>query len=324
MPIAVARGPSMEMLNEMAVFVRVVDSAGFSAAARQIGLTTSAVSRHVTRLETHLGGRLLQRTTRSVRLTELGEQVYAGCTRMLSAAREVQTMAGSYGARPNGLVRVTAPVVFGQVWLAPRLPGFLARYPEVTVQLSLVDRNVDLVEDGVDLAIRIARELSPGLAARSLCRMRYVLVASPAYLQRHGHPEHPQALAEHHCIYLGYGAFGNTWTLHPRDNPPVPGSAPRQRAALPTDAVKVKVGSRALVNNSAAIVSMVVANGGIGLVPDFSARAALDDGRVQEVLPGWALAAPYTGTVFAVYTPTSHLPLKTRSLIDHLAEVSIA
>ena len=251
----------MEMLNEMAVFVRVVDSAGFSAAARQIGLTTSAVSRHVTRLEAHLGGRLLQRTTRSVRLTELGEQVYAGCTRMLSAAREVQAMAGSYGARPNGLVRVTAPVVFGQVWLAPRLPGFLARYPEVTVQLSLVDRNVDLVEDGVDLAIRIARELSPGLAARRLCPMRYVLVASPAYLQRHGRPEHPLALAEHHCIYLGYGAFGNTWTLHPL-TAPAPARASRragasaQRPAAPTDAVKVKVRSRALVNNSAAIVSM--------------------------------------------------------------------
>ncbi len=319
----------MEMLNEMAVFVRVVDSAGFSAAARQIGLTTSAVSRHVTRLETHLGGRLLQRTTRSVRLTELGEQVYAGCTRMLSAAREVHTMAGSYGARPNGLVRVTAPVVFGQVWLAPRLPGFLARYPEVTVQLSLVDRNVDLVEDGVDLAIRIARELSPGLAARRLCRMRYVLVASPAYLQRHGRPEHPHALAEHHCIYLGYGAFGNTWTLHPR-TAPAPARPSRRTgklaepAASPADAVKVKVRSRALVNNSAAIVSMVQAGGGIGLVPDFSAQSALDDGRVLEVLPGWALAAPYTGTVFAVYTPTSHLPLKTRCLIDHLAEASIA
>ncbi|MCW5630110.1 MAG: LysR family transcriptional regulator [Rhodoferax sp.] len=311
----------------MAVFVRVVDSAGFSAAARQIGLTTSAVSRHVTRLEAHLGGRLLQRTTRSVRLTELGEQVYAGCTRMLSAAREVQAMAGSYGARPNGLVRVTAPVVFGQVWLAPRLPGFLARYPEVTVQLSLVDRNVDLVEDGVDLAIRIARELSPGLAARRLCPMRYVLVASPAYLQRHGRPEHPLALAEHHCIYLGYGAFGNTWTLHPL-TAPAPARASRragasaQRPAAPTDAVKVKVRSRALVNNSAAIVSMAAADGGIGLVPDFSARSALDDGRVQEVLPGWTLAAPYTGTVFAVYTPTSHLPLKTRSLIDHLAEAA--
>ena len=268
----------MEMLNEMAVFVRVVDCAGFSAAARQIGLTTSAVSRHITRLEAQLGGRLLQRTTRLVRPTELGAQVYAGCARMLSAAREVQTMAGSYSTRPNGLIRVTAPVVFGQAWLAAQLPGFLARYPEVNVQLSLVDRNVDLVEEGVDLAIRISRELNPGLAARTLFPVRYVLVASPAYLAGHGHPKHPRDLAEHHCIYLGYGAFGNTWTLSPSLSTATsrssrPRRQPSDRVAT-AEAVKVKVKSRALVNNSSAIIAMVLADGGIGLVPGFQRESS--------------------------------------------------
>ena len=321
----------MEMLNEMAVFVQVVDSAGFSAAARQLRLTTSAVSRHVTRLEAHLGGRLLVRTTRSLKCTELGEQVYVACTRMLSTAREVHTLAGSYSARPNGLVRVTAPVVFGQVWLAPRLPGFLARYPDVSVNLSLVDRTVDLVDEGVDLAIRIARELNPlpprstaarvasppggristrggpalkpGLAARTLCPMRYVLVASPAYLAQRGTPGHPADLPGHACIYLGYGAFGDTWTL-------------RQTA----DTVQVSVGTRAQVNNSAAIMAMVEADGGIGLVPDFSARAALAMGRVVQVLPQWDFAEPYSGAVHAVYMPGPHLPQKTRALIDYLVE----
>src|SRR3954466_3556345 len=121
----------MELLKEMAIFVSVVDCAGFSAAARQLGLTTSAVSRHVARLEAHMGGRLLQRTTRSLSLTELGQQVHAACARMLSTAREIHALAGSYSARPNGVISVTAPVVLGQVWLAPRLPGFLALYPEV-------------------------------------------------------------------------------------------------------------------------------------------------------------------------------------------------
>jgi DNA-binding transcriptional LysR family regulator len=309
----------MEMLNEMAVFVQVADSASFTAAARHLGLTTSAVSRHVTRLEAELGGRLLQRTTRSVRLTELGEQVYAGCARMLTTAREVHTLAGSYRARPNGLVRVTAPVVFGQVWLAPRLPQFLSLFPEVNVQLSLVDRNVDLVEDGVDLAIRIARELSPGLTARTLCHMRYVLVASPGYLTRRGLPAHPDELARHDCIYLGYGAFGDTWTLYPasQDTPP----AARRRAGgdTRTEAVQVKVTGRAFVNNSIAILEMVQADGGIGLVPDFTARAALGEGRVVKVLPEWEFGAPYTGTVHVVYMPTAHLPLKTRALVDYLA-----
>ena len=292
----------MKMLNEMSVFSQVVDSGGFSAAARVLGLNTSAVSRHVSRLEAHLGGRLLHRTTRSLALTELGGQVYAACTRMLGTAREIHALAGSYSARPNGVIRLTAPVVFGQVWLAPRLPGFLERYPEVDVRLTLVDRTVDLIEEGIDLAIRIARELAPGLAARTLCAMRYVLVASPAYLARQGLPATPEALAAHRCSHLGYGAFGEAWTMKRGET-----------------SAHVTVPARLTINNSAAILALVEAGGGIGLVPDFTARAALDAGRVQQVLPEWEFCAPYTGTVHAVYTPGPHLALKVRALIDHLA-----
>ncbi len=309
----------MEMLNEMAVFVQVADSASFTGAARHLGLTTSAVSRHVTRLEAELGGRLLQRTTRSVRLTELGEQVYAGCARMLTTAREVHTLAGSYRARPNGLVRVTAPVVFGQVWLAPRLPGFLSLFPEVNIHLSLVNRNVDLVEEGVDLAIRLYGQLSPGLAARTLCPMRYVLVASPEYRARRGLPAHPDELASHDCVYLGYGAFGNTWTMYPPAQVATPHARTRAGIAQTRDAVQVKVSGRASVDNSLAILHMVQADGGIGMVPDIMASPAVREGRVVEVLPGWEFGEPYTGTVHAVYLPTPHLPLKTRALVDYLA-----
>ena len=292
----------MEMLNEMAVFSQVVDSGGFSAAARILGLNTSAVSRHVSRLEAHLGGRLLQRTTRSLALTELGAQVYAACTRMLGTAREIHALAGSYSARPNGLIRVTAPVVFGQVWLAPRLRGFLDMYPEVDVRLTLVDRTVDLIEEGVDLAIRIARELAPGLAARTLCTMRYVLVAAPAYLDRHGVPETPQALPGHCCSHLGCGPFGDAWTLRRGDV-----------------IAHVKVPGRLTINSSAAILAMVESGGGIGLVPDFTARAALAAGQVQQVLPEWEFCEPYTGSVHAVYMPGPHLALKVRAFIDYLA-----
>jgi DNA-binding transcriptional LysR family regulator len=293
----------MEMLNEMAMFAQVVDSGGFTAAARQLGITTSAVSRHVSRLETHLGGRLLLRTTRSLSLTELGQQVYAACSRMLSTAREVRAMAGSYSARPNGVLRVSAPVVFGQAWLAPRLPGFLELYPEVDVRLTLVDRTVDLAEEGVDLAIRIARELAPGLAARPLCAMRYVLVASPAYLAAHAAPEQPEDLLRHRCCYLGYDSFGSSWTL--------------QRGGRQ---VSIEVPRRLTINNSAAIVALAEADGAVGLVPDFAARAALEAGRLQLLLPGWEFCAPYSGSVHAVYTPGRHLALKVRALIDYLTE----
>ncbi|CAN5715236.1 LysR family transcriptional regulator [soil metagenome] len=293
----------MELLKEMTVFAQVVDSAGFSAAARHLKVTTAAVSRHVSRLEAHMGGRLLQRTTRSMALTELGEQVYAGCVRLVSTAREVHALAGDYSAKPSGRLLLSAPVVFGQVWLAPRLVGFLDRYPEVDLSLGLVDRSVDLIEEGIDLAIRISRELAPGLAARALGEMRYVMVASPVYLSAHGRPAVPQDLPKRRCIFLGYGAFGNEWTLQ------------RNGAR-----VSVKVPARAAINNSAAILAMVEADGGIGLVPDFTAQAALATGRVERVLPDWQLDEPYTGTIYAVYTPGRHLALKTRALIDYLAE----
>lgn len=295
----------MEMLKEMAIFAQVVDSGGFSAAARHLGLTTSAVSRHVSRLETYMGGRLLQRTTRSVSLTELGEQVHAACVRMVNTAREIHALAGSYSARPNGVVRISAPVVLGQLWLAPLLPAFLDRYPEVDVRLSLVDRNVDLIEEGVDLAIRIATDLAPGLAARPLGPMRYLLVASPHYLAAHGTPAAPHELPRHRCNYLGYARFGAAWTM-------------RREGAGGAEIVSIRVPSRLTINNSAALMAVVEAGGGIGLVPDFTARTALAQGRAVRILEDWTFDEPYAGTVHAVYMPGPHLALKVRAMIDYL------
>jgi len=289
------------MLKEMAVFVQVVDSGGFSAASRQLGMTTSAVSRHVSRLETHIGGRLLQRTTRSLSLTELGQQVHAGCARMLAAAREVQAMAGSYSARPTGVIRVTAPIVFGQLWLAPRLPGFLAMYPDVDVHLTLVDRTVDLIEEGEDLAIRIGRDVAPGLAARPLCAMRYVLIASRGYVDAHGVPSEPGELGAHRCVCLRHSELGGSWTM--------------QRG---TDTVVVTVPTRVSINNSAAIVAAVEAGGGIGLVSDFAAQASIADGKVVQVLPEWTIGEPHLRTIHAVYIPGRHIALKIRAFIDYL------
>ena len=293
----------MEMLKEMAIFAEVVESGGFSAAARHLNVTTSAISRHVSRLEKHLGGRLLQRTTRSVALTELGQKVFDGCSQMLSTAREIHALAGSYSARPNGMIRVTAPIVFGQVWLAPRIPGFLAKYPEVNIELTLIDRNVDLIDEGVDLAIRIARKLAPGLAARPLCPMHYVLVATPNYLRQANSPKHPDELTEHQCIYLGYAQFREHWTLENK---------------YKKEVTQVKVANRITINNSKAILATVLADGGIGLVPNFTAEAAITRGDVVQVLPDWVLKEPYSGEVYAVYQPGRHLALKIRAFIDYM------
>jgi len=252
-----------------------------------------------------LGGRLLQRTTRSIALTELGAEVHVACLRMLSEAREIQALAGTYSARPNGVIRVSAPVVFGQMCLAPLLPEFLLQNPDVDVQLTLIDRSVDLVEEGVDLAIRIASELAPGLAARPLCDMKYILVATPRYLKKAGKPKHPQELEQHCCIYLGYARFGQSWSMHRR----------QEQAVMQ---VQVQVPRRLTINNSAAIMSAVLADGGIGLVPDFTAAASLNSGQAVQILADWKLIEPYAGTVHAVYVPGRHIALKTRALIDFL------
>lgn len=292
----------MEMLNEMAVFAAVVEAGSFSAAARKLGMTTSAVSRHVGRLEAAIGGRLLQRTTRSLSLTELGRHAYEGSARVVGAAREVRALAGTYGEKPTGLLHVSAPIALGQLWLAPKMQAFLEQNPHVDVRLTLLDRELDLVEEGVDVAVRISRALMPGLAARPLFPVRYVLVASPAYLKASGIPSAPSDLAAHSCIHVGYGAYGNDWTMQHQGERTV-----------------VTVKPRLTATNSAAILAAVEAGAGIGLMPEFTARSALAAGTVEQVLQGWELCEPYTGTAHAVYVPGRHMALKVRALIDFLA-----
>ncbi|KWR91309.1 LysR family transcriptional regulator [Cupriavidus sp. IDO] len=291
-------------LNAMAVFARVVECGSFSAAAQELGMTPSAVSRHVSRLEATLGASLLQRTTRAFALTELGQSVYAACARMTAAAREVTALGGDHTGEPHGVLRVSAPVSFGQAWLAPRLPALLARYPALELQITLADRMVDLVEEGLDVAIRIARELAPGLVARPLREVHYRLVASPAYVRQHGAPATPNDLPAARCLYLGYGAFGEHWTLRPKAG---------------GDSLSVRIPPRLTLNNSLAIVTMVERDAGIGLVPDFSAADGLADGRLVTVLDDWDILEPYVGTAYAVYTPTRHVAPKVRAFVDHLA-----
>jgi DNA-binding transcriptional LysR family regulator len=293
----------MELLDEMVVFSKVVELRSFTEAARLLGLTGSAVSRSVGRLEAHFGSKLLHRTTRAVSPTELGLEVYSGCSLIAQTAREVSAIAGRYATAPVGRLTVSAPVVFGQRWLSPRLRTFLDRWPDVQVHLTLTDRMVDLVDEGFDIALRISTALPPGLVARPLLSTTYQLIASPGYLHAHGAPATPLELAAHDCILLGYGDFNGNLLL---------GKGQEQAS--------VKVQGRLAVNNGAAILSAAEAGLGIGLLPDFTAAAALQCGTVVRVLPDWHLLGAYVERkVYAVYSPTRHLPQKVRAFIDHLA-----
>lgn len=295
----------MELLTEMVVFARVVEQRGFAPAARLLGMTASAVSRSVSRLEEALGARLLQRTTRSVSLTELGAAVYPGCARIAQNAREVQSLAGHYAVAPRGRVRLTAPPVFGESWLVPQLPAFFARWSEVEIELILTDRFVDIVDEGIDLAVRISEPgaIAPGLVARVLFPMQYVMVAAPAYLHARGEPTDAAGLAAHPCIVLGYGPFGDRLEL----------GAPDGRRVV------VQVRGPLAVNNSIGILATVEAGLGIGVVPDFAAAAGLRTGRLRRVLADWRFEGGYaTRDVHVAWAPTRHLPQKLRVLIDHL------
>lgn len=293
----------MELLTEMVVFAKVVDLRSFTRAARELGVTSSAVSRAVSRLEAHMGGKLLHRTTRAVTPTELGEEVHAGCALIAQTARDVRAAAGRHASAPVGRLAVSAPLVFGQRWLAPRIATFLQRWPDVKVQLTLTDRLVDLVEEGLDVAVRIASSLPPGLVARPLTRASFVLVASPAYLKRHGTPRTPADLAKHACVVLGYGDF--TGDLHMSDG---------RRDA------RVQVSGPMTANNGSVILTAAEAGLGLGLLPDFTAAGSLEAGTLVRVLPRWQMRGAYADrVVHAVYAPTRHVPPKLRVFIDHLA-----
>ena len=288
-------------LPDMAVFARVVDAGSFSAAARQLGITPSAVSRQVARLESVLRVRLLERTTRKLRLTEAGTAAYTGCQAMVAAAREVLALSDTQAASPRGLVRISMPKAFGRLVVHPLMASFLRHYPEVDVQLVITDRTVDLFEESIDLAICITDAPPPGLAGRPLMRIRHLACASPPYLAAHGTPVHPRDLAGHSCLYLGEDERDRHWRF--------------RRAG---DEATVRVSGRYVANHSEVRLEGALSHLGIASLPEFTARAALAAGTLVTVLDDWEHATDYAGMAWLLYPPNRFLPAKLRVWIDHL------
>ncbi|MGE4406174.1 LysR family transcriptional regulator [Pseudomonas sp.] len=294
---------SAALLPYMAVFVRVVEAGSFSAAARLLGSTPSAVSRQVARLEQALALRLLERTTRQLRLNEAGAQFYQHCRAMLEAAEAAMAIGERLMRSPRGLVRLSVPKAYGRFVVSPLMPGFLQRYPEVDVQLRIDDRSPDLIEEGFDLLVQVTDQPPAGLAGKPLEPVRQLLCASPEYLQRHGEPQHPQDLLRHSCLYLGESAGDNRWHL---------------RRGERQDVVTVR--GRYISNHSEARLLGALAHLGITCLPHFTAAAALADGRLREVLPAWRYSGSYQGAAWLLWRQNRHLPPKLRVLIDYLSE----
>jgi DNA-binding transcriptional LysR family regulator len=292
------------LLPDMAVFARVVEAGNFSVAARQLGSTPSTVSRQIKRLEEALATRLLERSTRKVRVTESGAQVARYCREMLGAASGALDAAGHLAARPQGKVSVSAPTQFARTVIHPLVPGFLRAYQEVDLQLLYADHEVDPLEDDVDLVIRMTERPPPGLAGRRIGAVRWVLCASQAYLEARGVPQEPRDLAQHDCIYLGDTAEDNRWRLR-----------------RGTQAQTVQVRGRYIANHAGARLEAAQQDFGIATLPEFAAAHALQRGELVQVLADWELEArAYVGSVWLLYPPNRFLPPKVRVLIDYLVE----
>ncbi|MBV8624339.1 MAG: LysR family transcriptional regulator [Herbaspirillum sp.] len=290
------------LLNEMAVFAKVVEAGSFSAAARQLGATPSAISRSVARLEKALGTQLLQRTTRKLRLSDSGREIHARCRDMLDAAQSVLSVSGAFEAEPQGQVRVSVPKAVGRYLVHPHMPDFLQAYPKVDVLLRLEDRYMDLIDDQVDLAIRITDKPPPGLMGRPLMRIEHLLCATPGYLAAHGTPGHPQALKEHSCIYLGEEPADARWRF-------------RRQGKV----VNVEVRGRYAANHTGVRLDAVLRDIGIASLPYFIARPALEEGRIVQVLPQWTFRTRYCGDLWALYPATRHLPPRLGAFVNFLA-----
>lgn len=288
-------------LEGFATFATVVDCGGFSAAAERLNVSKSAVSKQVARLEERLGARLLNRTTRRLSLTEAGHAFHQHALRILAEAEEAEQAVTQLHASPRGLLRVSAPMSFGLRHLAPALCRFLERYPDLTLEVAYDDRLVDLLADGQDVAVRIARLADSSMIARKIAPCRRLAVASPAYVQRKGMPLHPADLSGHDCLLYTLVASTNDWRFVHADG---------SRAAA-------AVSGRLRVNNGDALREAALAGLGIILTPTFIVGDDLAAGRLVRVLPDWE-AAPID--INAVYPPGRHLSAKVRVFVDFLAE----
>ncbi len=291
----------MDRAAEMTAFVRTVETGGFSAAARQIGLTPSALSKLVTRLEDRLGARLLQRTTRRLQLTAEGEAFYARAKPILAAMDEAEAEVTQAGASPRGLLRLHCGSTFGMHQLAPAIPRFLGRHPAVEIDITISDQPLGAMEEAMDLAIRIGPLDESSLVARRICNLERVICASPAYLERHGTPRTPDELQQHNCLWITSLPALRRWPFDTDDGIRV-----------------VHVGGNVAANNAETILQLALAGVGITRLSDVVVAEAIRRGTLVQILIDWHHVEPVP--LFATYPSGRNLSPKVRAMVDFLVE----
>lgn len=289
----------MDKFQEMRVFAAVVDGGSFVSAAEELGISKAAVSRYVSDLEQRLGVRLMHRTTRKLSLTQEGEVFLARCREILASIEESEAELSTRTGGASGVLKVSVPVSFGIKHLAPLWSEFLQAHPRLSLDIQLADRVVDLVEEGFDLAVRIARLADSSLVSRKLATTRLVLCASPDYLKRRGTPQHPSELTQHQILGYSLLAMGDQWQFNGPEGP-----------------ASVKVRPRLWTNNGDTCIATAVRSAGIQLQPTFLVARELAAGQLVEVLPQYRSLEL---GIYAVYPTRKFVLPKVRSLLEFLS-----
>ncbi|HEX5372653.1 MAG TPA: LysR substrate-binding domain-containing protein [Aquabacterium sp.] len=292
-------------MADLLVFVKVIDLGSFTAAAAALGLGKPAVTKQMQRLERQVGVTLLHRTTRRIAVTEAGQVLYEHAASMVRLVEDASASLSTLSARPGGRLKMTASVTYGKHVLGPLLPAFHRQYPDIQVELLLVNRHVDLWEEGLDLAIRLTDEPPGQLAGRPLHRFDFVLCASPRFL-RGKKLSHPTQLQDLPCLPFGVSLPGQplTWRFDGPD---------RHTCA-------VKVSGPVIVNSSDVVRDLLLADMGLGLLPRFAVADDLATGRLRVVLPRWVPQGAFGSTAWALWQPQRVLPPKLRVMVDFLVE----
>ena len=291
----------MDSVAGMRILVRVVDSGSFSAAARRLGVAPSSVSRQINELEEDLGARLFARTTRKLNLTEVGQLYYERASNILIDVDEAKLALSQLGS-PSGILRVTAPSGMGRELVASAVPAFLDQYPAIKMVLSMTDQILDIVDAGIDVAIRVGRLQDSSFKARKIGESKRVVCASPEYLKKAGIPRTPADLEQHNCI---------TWRDHPGHN--------TWAFRGPDGVSKVRVSGNFFAKSADALVAASVAGLGLSLLPDWNMGIELRQQQLCAVLTDYE-ASPAASPIYAVHAHQRHVPPKIRVFIDFLVE----
>jgi DNA-binding transcriptional LysR family regulator len=288
----------MDSVQSMRVFARVAQLGGFSAAARDLHLSGAAVTKHVAALEERIGARLLNRTTRSVSLTEAGRVYLERCLDCLQAFEDADASVSELSGELRGVLRITAPVEFGNMHVPPLIAAFTALHPEITIDLQVSNRMVDLVEHNVDLALRVAATLDASYVARPIASTRVGVWAAPEYLRVHGRPKKPEDLAQHRCMLFSEPVVRDEWVF----------TRGKKQA-------RVKLTPSMVTNSGEALIECACLGMGVMLSPSFIAVADYQAGRIEPLLLDWTTM---TARLYACYPHRRHLSAKVRALLDFL------